>query len=98
MLQNEYLVAKIGLDDVDNEPLQVWGVIHFNIQSGPYSPFSRFEFSEFRFRFPLLNRLPWFGKGRPAEFVEDHDEQVPGRFTKFRAVRKNGNLVGLEKS
>ena len=28
MLQNEYLVAKIGFDDADNEPLQVWVVIH----------------------------------------------------------------------
>ena len=25
MLQNEYLVAKIGFDDVDNEPLKVLG-------------------------------------------------------------------------
>ena len=37
MLQNEYLLAKIGLDTAENEPLQVWGVIQFNIQSTPYS-------------------------------------------------------------
>ena len=35
MLQNEYLVAKIGFDDVDNEPLKVLGVIQFNIHSPP---------------------------------------------------------------
>ena len=37
MLKNEYLVAKIGLDTAENEPLQVWGVIQFNIHFTPYS-------------------------------------------------------------
>ena len=36
MQKNDYLVAKIGVDTAENEPLQVWGVIQFNIQSGPY--------------------------------------------------------------
>ena len=37
MLKNEYLVAKIGVDTAENEPLQVWGVIQFNIHFTPYS-------------------------------------------------------------
>ena len=32
MQQNEYLLAKIGVDTAETEPLQVWGVIQFNIQ------------------------------------------------------------------
>ena len=38
MQQNEYLLAKIGVDTAENEPLQVWGVIQFNIQFGPAAP------------------------------------------------------------
>ena len=34
---NEYLLAKIGVDTAENEPLEVWGKIQFNIQSCPYS-------------------------------------------------------------
>ena len=36
-LSNEYLIAKIGFDTAENEPLKVWGLIQFNIQSSPYS-------------------------------------------------------------
>ena len=36
MLQNEYLVAKFGFDTAENEPLKVWGLIQFNIQSCPH--------------------------------------------------------------
>ena len=35
MLQNEYLFAKFGFDTAENEPLKVWGLIQFNIQSSP---------------------------------------------------------------
>ena len=35
MQQNEYLLAKIGVDTAENEPLQIWGVIQFNIHFGP---------------------------------------------------------------
>ena len=34
-LSNEYLIAKIGFDTAENEPLKVWGLIQFNIQSSP---------------------------------------------------------------
>ena len=37
MQKNDYLIAKFGVDTAENEPLQVWGVIQFNIQFGPYS-------------------------------------------------------------
>ena len=56
MLQNEYLVAKIGFDDVDKEPLQVWGVIQFNIQSGPYLPPGH-PFSHPNFERSVLGRI-----------------------------------------
>ena len=36
-LSNEYLIAKIGFDTAENEPLKVWGLIQFNIQSSPWS-------------------------------------------------------------
>ncbi len=36
MLSNEYLDAKFGFDTEENEPLKVWGVIQFIIQSSPY--------------------------------------------------------------
>ena len=32
---NEYLLAKIGVDTAENEPLEVWGKIQFNIHSSP---------------------------------------------------------------
>ena len=32
---NEYLLAKIGVDTAENEPLEVWGKILFNIHSPP---------------------------------------------------------------
>ena len=35
MLQNESLVDIVAVDTAENEPLQVWGVIQFNIQFGP---------------------------------------------------------------
>ena len=37
MLQNEHLVAKIGVDTAENEPLQIWMNIQFTIQFPPYS-------------------------------------------------------------
>ena len=36
-LSNEYLLAKIGVDTAENEPLEVWGKIQFIIQLPPYS-------------------------------------------------------------
>ena len=37
-LSYEYLLAKISVDTAENEPLEVWGIILFNIiQSCPYS-------------------------------------------------------------
>ena len=33
---NEYLLAKIGVDTAENEPLGVWGKIQFIIHSPPY--------------------------------------------------------------
>ena len=35
MFQTEYLVAKIGVDTAENEPLQIWTNIEFNIHFGP---------------------------------------------------------------
>ena len=34
-LSNEYLLAKISVDTAENEPLEVWGKIKFNIHSPP---------------------------------------------------------------
>ena len=36
-LSNENLLAKIGVDTAENEPLEVWGKIQFNIHSPPRS-------------------------------------------------------------
>merc|ERR1719172_174915 len=36
-LSNEYLLAKIGVDTAENEPLEVWGKIQFTIHFAPYS-------------------------------------------------------------
>ena len=33
---NEYLLAKIGVDTAENEPLEVWGKIQFTIHFTPY--------------------------------------------------------------
>ena len=35
-LSNEYLLAKIGVDTAENEPLEVWGKLFNIIQSCPY--------------------------------------------------------------
>ena len=35
-LSNEYLLAKIGVDTAENEPLEVWEKIQFNIHFSPY--------------------------------------------------------------
>ena len=35
-LSNEYLLAKIGVDTAENEPLEVWGKIQFTIHFAPY--------------------------------------------------------------
>ena len=35
-LSNEYLLAKIGVDTDENEPLEVWGKIQFIIHLPPY--------------------------------------------------------------
>ena len=34
-LSNEYLLAKIGVDTAENEPLEVWGKIQFIIHLPP---------------------------------------------------------------
>ena len=34
-LSNEYLLAKIGVDTAENEPLEVWGKIQFTIHFTP---------------------------------------------------------------
>ena len=39
-LSNAYLLAKIGVDTAENEPLEVWGKIQFTIHFTPYSPTS----------------------------------------------------------
>ena len=36
-LSNEYLLAKIGVDTAENEPLKVWRKIQFIIHSPSYS-------------------------------------------------------------
>ena len=36
-LSNEYLLAKIGVDTAENEPLEVWGKIFNIIHWCPYS-------------------------------------------------------------
>ena len=36
-LSNEYLLAKIGVDTAENEPLEVWGKIQFTIHFAPRS-------------------------------------------------------------
>ena len=36
-LSNEYLLAKIGVDTAENEPLEVWAKIQFTIHFTPYS-------------------------------------------------------------
>ena len=38
---NEYLLAKIGVDTAENEPLEVWGKLFYIIQSCPYPSVSR---------------------------------------------------------
>ena len=40
MQKNDYLIAKFGVDTAENEPLQIWGVIQFNIQFTPYQAFA----------------------------------------------------------
>merc|ERR1719305_1797624 len=35
-LSNEYLLAKIGVDTAENEPLEVWGKIQFTTHFTPY--------------------------------------------------------------
>ena len=35
-LSNAYLLAKIGVDTAENEPLEVWGKIQFTIHFTPY--------------------------------------------------------------
>ena len=35
-LSNEYLLAKIGVDTAENEPLEVWAKIQFTIHFTPY--------------------------------------------------------------
>ena len=35
MQKNDYSIAKFGVDTAENEPLQVWGVIQFNIYFTP---------------------------------------------------------------
>ena len=35
---NEYLLAKIGVDTAENEPLEVWGKLQLNIHSPPRLP------------------------------------------------------------
>ena len=40
-LSNAYLLAKIRVDTAENEPLEVWGKIQFNIHSPPYSHCAR---------------------------------------------------------
>ena len=37
-LSNEYLLAKIGVDTAENEPLEVWGKIQFIFHLPPYLP------------------------------------------------------------
>ena len=36
MLSNEHLLAKIGVDTAENEPLEVWVKIQFSIHFTPY--------------------------------------------------------------
>ena len=40
-LSNEYLLAKIGVDTAENEPLEVWGKIQFTIHFAPRSRCAR---------------------------------------------------------
>ena len=68
-LSNEYLLAKIGVDAAENEPLEVWRKIQFIIHLPPYwqpwmgmvlvraSSFSQWIATEFSARFPRARRL-----------------------------------------
>ena len=44
MLQNDYLVAKFGVDTAENEPLQIWAPIQFIIQFPPWDSFAKHMF------------------------------------------------------
>jgi len=46
-LSNEYLLAKIGVDTAENEPLEVWGKI-FNIIHWVSLGINHFEAQEYR--------------------------------------------------
>ena len=35
-LSNEYLLAKVGFDTAETEPLEVWGKLQFILHSPPY--------------------------------------------------------------
>ena len=61
-LSNEYLLAKIGVDTAENEPLEVWGKIQFIIHSPPYSAGEASEPTELPAKQPTEQRAE-----KPAE-------------------------------
>ena len=86
MQKNEYFVAKIGVDTAENEPLQVWGVIQFNIQFPPAAPRGRAEV-------PRGGQAP-VGREEPREVLL---MTIFDWIFEIGAVRRNANLVDLEK-
>ena len=52
MLQNVPTLAIVAVDTAENEPLQVLGVIQFNIQSCPYQLHSKLGGISLRGRYP----------------------------------------------
>ena len=74
-LSNEYLLAKIGVDTAENEPLEVWGNISIHSSSAPSSVFVAAPPEEC-----LRRRLArdTAERGRTAEGVQRQwDKQAP---------------------
>ena len=75
-LSNEYLLAKIGVDTAENEPLKVWRKIQFIIHSPPYSQAARHLPSRAPGAVPRLRcvfeaRPPRLCDGRSAKFRQN---------------------------
>ena len=83
-LSNEYLLAKIGVDTAENEPLEVWGKIFNIIHWCPYSIPRRFRSG------PPPNQSLSLSKKRPAERSSSPPTPSPRPFSRRFSARLSG--------
>ena len=86
-LSNEYLLAKIGVDTAENEPLKVWRKVQFIIHSLPCDDRAA--------EAPVQEPLAAGARVQLEELPREHRPHVPARRAAGENLKLKGSITNL---